>query len=106
MDEIQERGTQATDGDPLFEFRLFVADAEPNSQQARERLTQVCAQYLNRPYKIVIHDVLEDYTLALEHRVLVTPTLIRMSPLPRVTIVGNLSDTLTMLAALQLEEGD
>jgi circadian clock protein KaiB len=100
MDEIQESGIRATDGDPLFAFWLFVADGERNSQQARERLAQLCAQYLNRPYKIVIYDVLEDYTFALEHRVLVTPTLIRVSPLPRVMIVGNLRDTSIVLAAL------
>ena len=44
--------------------------------------------------------------LALDHRMLVTPTLIRVRPLPRVTILGNLSDTAKVVAALRRGGGE
>ena len=50
-------------------------------------------------------DVLEDFTPARDHGVVVTPTLLRVSPPPRVTIIGTLSDTPTVLAVLQRTGG-
>jgi circadian clock protein KaiB len=82
---------------------LFVAGDEMNSRQARQHLTQLCEQYLNGCCHIVIHDVLQDFQIALDNHIVVTPTLIRVIPLPRVTIFGNLSNTARVLAALGLD---
>ncbi|MDH5695457.1 MAG: circadian clock KaiB family protein [Dehalococcoidia bacterium] len=83
-------------------LRLFMADNEPNSKQARENLEQLQETYLKMPHKKEIVDVLEDFQTALEENVLVTPCLILVSPLPKATIFGNLSDTEKVLAALRL----
>jgi circadian clock protein KaiB len=85
---------------------LFVAGNEPNSRQARQNLAQICERYLGKRCQIDIYDVLQDFQTALDNRILVTPTLIRVSPLPRVTIIGNLSDTPKVLAALGLGGGE
>lgn len=85
---------------------LFVAGDEPNSHQARENLARLCERYLDAPCEIIIYDVLKDFQPALDNRVLVTPTLIRVSPPPRVTILGNLSDTPKVVAALQRGGGE
>ena len=73
-----------------------------NSLQARKNLAQICEEYLQGRCEVVIFDVLQDFTPARKNGVVVTPTLIRVSPPPRVTIVGNLSDTPKVLAALRL----
>ena len=86
-------------------FRLFVAGDERNSRQARENLTQFCEKYLSRRYEIEIVDVLEDFKSALENNVLLTPTLIVISYLTKVTIFGTLSNTHKILSALQLTRG-
>jgi circadian clock protein KaiB len=83
-------------------LRLFVADDEPNSKQARENLARLCQTHLTGRYEIEIVDVLEDFKTALENNVLVTPTLIVAAPRPPVRILGNLSDTGKVLAALRL----
>jgi hypothetical protein len=41
-----------------------------------ENLTRLCERCLQGRYRTVIYDVLQDFRPALEHRVLVTPTLI------------------------------
>jgi circadian clock protein KaiB len=85
---------------------LFVAGDEPNSRQARENLARLCERCLQGRCEIIIYDVLKDFQPALDNRVLVTPTLIRVSPQPRVTILGNLSDTAKVVAALRRGGGE
>lgn len=88
-----------------YMFLLFVAGEGLNSRQARQNLTTFCSTYLHDLGDITIVDVLKDFQQALEYKVFVTPTLILVSPLPRVTIVGNLNDTSKVLAALRIAGG-
>jgi circadian clock protein KaiB len=83
-------------------FRLFVAGNESNSSQARANLARLCEERIEGSYKIETVDVLKDPSTAYENKVLVTPTLILIKPLPKVTVLGNLNDTWQVLAALRL----
>ena len=85
-----------------YVFRLFVAGNESNSSQARRNLARLCEEHVKGPYKIETVDVLEDPTEAHKNKVLVTPTLILVKPLPKVTVLGNLNHTSRVLAALRL----
>ena len=85
---------------------LFVAGDEVNSHQARENLARLCERCLDAPCEITIYDVFEAFQPALDNGVLVTPTLTRVSPPPRVTILGNLSDTRKVVAALRRGGGE
>ena len=84
---------------------LFVAGDRPNSLQARKNIEQIREVHLQGYCDVTVFDVFQDFKIALENGVLVTPTLLRVSPLPRITILGNLSDTAKVLAALQLAPG-
>lgn len=86
-------------------FRLYVADETPNSARARANLQSICQEHLQGRYKIEVVDILQEPLRALSDGVLVTPTLVRLSPLPARTIVGDLSDRATVLQALGLEGG-
>jgi circadian clock protein KaiB len=85
-----------------YVFRLFVAGNESNSSQARRNLARICEEHLKGDHKIDVVDVLRDAAAAHENNVLVTPTLILLKPLPKVTVLGNLNDTSQVLAALRL----
>ena len=98
--KAKTRGAEAPG--ETYVLRLFTADDEPNSKQARENLERLQETHLKRPHKKEIVDVLEDFQTALENNVLITPCLILVSPLPKATIFGNLSDTGRVLAALRL----
>ena len=86
-----------------FKFRLYVADHAQNSAKAIANLAALCQEYLADRYVIEIVDVYKDPTRALADGVLMTPTLIRVSPLPSRRIVGTLSQTQLVLDALGLE---
>ena len=83
-------------------LRLFMADNEPNSKQALGNLKRLQETYLKMPHKKEFVDVMDDFQTALENNVLVTPCLILDSPLPKVTVFGNLNDTERVVAALRL----
>lgn len=86
-----------------FQFRLFVADDAPNSVRAVANLAAICREHLPNRYDIEVVDVFKDPARALADGILMTPTLIRLAPLPARTIVGNLSDTRAVLQTLGLE---
>jgi circadian clock protein KaiB len=97
-----ERRRKAKPGGETYAFRLFVAGNESNSSQARGNVARLCEEHIKGRYKIDVVDVLKDAASAHKNNVLVTPTLILIKPLPKVTVLGNLNDTRQVLAALRL----
>lgn len=94
------QGFNGPDGNEKLRLRLFVAGEEPNSRQARLNLERLCLDYLDGRAEVEIIDVLKDFRAAVADRVLVTPALIVGIPPARTVILGNLSDTARVLAAL------
>jgi circadian clock protein KaiB len=87
----------------LFKFRLYVAGDALNSVQARTNLTALCLIYLAERHEIEIVDVFQEPKRALSDGIFMTPTLVRLAPMPARSIVGNLSQTQPLLQALGLE---
>ena len=81
-------------------LRLYVAGRAPNSSRALANLEAICNEHFSSAYQLEIIDVLEDAKAALRDGVIVTPTLIRLSPEPIAKIIGTLSDTEQVLLAL------
>lgn len=88
---------------PIFKFRLYIAADALNSVQAVANLTQFCSEHLFDRHEIEIVDVFREPRRALADGVLMTPTLIKLSPLPVKRIVGTLSQSLTVSQALGLQ---
>lgn len=86
-----------------FKFRLYVADDALNSAQAQANLTALCRTYLADRYEIDLVDVFKEPKRALTDGIFMTPTLIRLAPLPVRRIVGTLSQTDVVLRALDVD---
>ncbi len=86
----------------IYILKLYVAGDEQNSRLAHDNLTLICEECLKGRYRVEKVDVLTDFTAALKDRIFVTPTLILVSPEPKVTIVGNLADKERVISALRL----
>jgi circadian clock protein KaiB len=84
-----------------YSLRLYVAGDEQNSQLARVNLKNICDSYLQGRCLIEEVDVLTDFASALKDKVFVTPTLILLSPEPKATVIGNLSDYEMVISALR-----
>jgi circadian clock protein KaiB len=87
-------------------FRLFMAGNGQNSQKALANLRSLCREHMNGNCTIETIDVVKDFQAAVRNNILITPALIMVTPLPRVMVLGNLSDREKVLQALRLSEGD
>jgi circadian clock protein KaiB len=85
-----------------FKFKLYVAGDAPNSLQAVANLNAFCREHLPDRHQIEIVDVFREPKRALDDGVLLTPMLVKFLPTPICKIVGNLSQTQTVLLALGL----
>lgn len=87
-----------------YRFHLFLAGDEPNSRRARENLKRICSEHISTECELQITDVLQDFQVALERGIYITPALLVEAPGTPKTIFGNLSNTAKVLSALGLKE--
>lgn len=80
----------------VYNLSLYVAGASASSLRALENLRRLCS-HLSQPYKCDIIDIVKNPELAAEEKIIVTPTLVRMTPLPKRRIIGDLADLQTAL---------
>ncbi len=88
----------------IFTFRLYVAGDTLNSGQAVANLRAICNRYLPERHNIELIDVFKEPDRAMEDRVFLTPTLVKLTPEPVKRIVGTISHTSLVLQVLDLEE--
>jgi circadian clock protein KaiB len=99
----KKKGAAKEAGTTVVVMRLYVAGRAPNSVKAIANLEAICRQHFKDDYKLEIVDVCEYPRRALDDGILVTPSLAKVSPSPGAHVIGNLSDTGTVLAALGLQ---
>jgi circadian clock protein KaiB len=87
-------------------LRLYIAGNGQNSHKALANLRRICQEYLEGRYTIETIDVVEDFQAAVRDNILVTPALILVAPLPRVIVLGNLSDQQKVLLALRVSQDE
>lgn len=85
-------------------LRLFVAGDAPNSIAAMHNLRAMLAAYPSANVELEVIDVLKHPEIGLRENVLVTPTMVKLEPLPVRRIIGNLKDTDALHAVLGLAE--
>lgn len=72
-------------------LRLYVAGRSPISLRAHSNMRQIDQDFFGGRCQIEIVDVLDAPQRAVADGILVTPTLIKLSPAPSVRIIGDLS---------------
>jgi circadian clock protein KaiB len=85
-----------------FRFRLYVAGDAVNSAQALANLAALCRAHLPDRHEIEVVDVFRAPKRALADGIFMTPTLVKLVPLPARRIVGTLGQTGLVLQALGL----
>ena len=83
-------------------LRLYVAGSTPQSSRAIRNLKAICEANLQGRYVLTVVDLYAQPERAREDQIIVAPTLIRQAPLPVRRIVGDLSNSERVLAALDL----
>jgi circadian clock protein KaiB len=86
-----------------FRFRLYVAGDTENSARAVANLNAICRAHLPQRHEIEVVDVFREPKRALADGIFMTPTLVKLAPSPKRTIVGALNQTQPVLQCLGLE---
>ena len=81
-------------------LRLYIAGMAPNSQRAVANAKAICLEHFAPDYELEIIDVQWHARRALADGVIVTPTLLRLRPVPVQRVIGDLSDTARVLLTL------
>jgi circadian clock protein KaiB len=92
--------TKVKSGTPRLSIRLYVAGNAPNSLRAIANAKAICDEHFPSSFKLEIVDLLLHPGRALADGIIVTPTLLRVAPLPLRKVVGNLSDSSQVLLVL------
>ncbi|MCW3094411.1 MAG: circadian clock protein KaiB [Chthonomonadaceae bacterium] len=90
-------------GAKVIELRLYVAGESPNSVRAIANLKAICDDCLPGQHRLEVVDVLEQPLRPAEDGILVTPTLLVVTPGPLQRIIGDLNDRTQVLLALGLD---
>lgn len=96
-----ERVLAALDAEP-FTLTLFVSGASDSSAHAIANVREICDAHLAGRHELSIVDLNQEPSLAADHRVLATPTLVKDHPLPLRMLVGDMSDHAKILLALDV----
>jgi circadian clock protein KaiB len=83
-----------------FVLRLFISGASPRSTAAIKKIKEVCEEYLPGQYDLEIIDIYKQPQLATQQQIVAAPTLVKESPGGLRKLIGDLSNTRTILRRL------
>jgi circadian clock protein KaiB len=83
-------------------FKLFIVKDNPKSQSLVERVQRLLKDVLGENYQVDIIDILENPELAMRDKVIASPTLIKVSPLPQKRLIGHFNDNEKIISGLNL----
>jgi len=85
-----------------YRLRLFVTGTAPRSARAIRNIRVICEENLPGRYELEVVDIYQHPELVTTDQIVVTPTLVKQSPLPIRKLIGDLSDTERALAGLDI----
>lgn len=85
-----------------YVLKLYVTGETPNSLRAIASLKKILAEEFKGVYELRIIDVLKNPQLAEQDKILATPMLSRVLPLPVRRLIGDLSNKEKVLLGLDL----
>lgn len=89
-----------------WEFLLFVSKKTPKTEYEIELLKKIGEEYLDGRYSIEVIDVITDPETTIKENIIATPALLKKFPEPSRRIIGDLSDKMKLLAALDILSGE
>ena len=88
--------------DEIYQLRLFVTGASPNSTRAILNLKDICERYLKGKYELEIIDVYQQPLIAQAEQIVALPMLIKKGPGAERRLIGDMSNEEKVLRGLEL----
>lgn len=77
----------------IHRFRLYVLGNNPAGKRAMINFEKIARALFGNQADLEVVDILQDPARAEEDRIIAVPALVRLSPLPSIKIIGDLTDT-------------
>ena len=87
-------------------LQLYVSGMSPKSMEAIENIKRLCDKLLKDTVELEIIDIYKNPQVAVEKQIVFSPSLIKRSPLPSRTLVGNFSDPQKVIKGLGISFQD
>jgi len=87
---------------PEYTFRLFISGLTSRSQRAIANLQNICESHLAGRYRIEVIDLDKSPGRAHDEQIIALPTLLKVSPLPPLRVIGDLSRVDKVLRGLDI----
>lgn len=95
----------SVDGQPEFyALRLYVAGTTPRSMLAIRNIQHICEKHLGDKYDLEVIDIYQHPEAATQAQIIAAPTLIKLSPEPVRRAIGDLSNEVKVLYALNIPD--
>ncbi len=85
-----------------YVLRLYITGITPASTRALEKARAICEEHLRGRYELEVIDIYQTPSLAKDHQIVATPTLIKVLPPPLRRYIGDLSRAEAKLFGLDL----
>jgi circadian clock protein KaiB len=85
---------------PSYELRLYIAGSNLNSTRAIEHVRDLCVLLRPSECRFEIIDLYQQPGLAKRDEIVAAPALVKISPPPSRTFIGDLTDTAKVLTGL------
>lgn len=87
-----------------YVLQLFITGMSPRSTEAVANVKDICEELLPGNYDLEIVDLYDHPERAREQEIIAAPTLVKLSPLPRRRLIGNMAFRDRVLQTLGLQE--
>jgi circadian clock protein KaiB len=87
----------------VFQLRLFITGASPNSSRAISNLKDICETHLKDNYDLEIIDVYQQPLIAQHEQIIALPLLIKKAPGVERRLIGDMSNINKVLKGLGLQ---
>ena len=84
-------------------LQLYITGMSENSVRAIQNITALCDRYPKDRFDLEIIDIYKHPSVAEEQKIVFSPSLVRQFPLPRKTLIGDLSDTKKLILGLGIK---
>ena len=81
-------------------LQLYVSGMSPKSMEAINNIKRLCDEWLMDAFELEIIDIYKHPEVASEQHIVFSPSLIKLLPLPKRTLIGTLADTEKVIKAL------
>ena len=85
-------------------LKLYVSGMSVKSMIAIQNINRLCNKHFKHNCELEVVDIYKNPHLASEHQIVFSPSLIKLFPLPKKTLIGNFSNTEKVLNGLGISQ--